>query len=42
MDPFLLSQYNLTVREIENVIRSENIEFPAGRIESKLEILQLS
>ena len=34
VDPFLLSQYNLTVREIENVIKSENIEFPAGRIES--------
>ena len=33
--PFLLSQYNLTVREIENVIKSENIEFPAGRIESE-------
>ncbi len=35
VDPFLLSQYNLTVREIENVIKSENIEFPAGRIESE-------
>ena len=34
VDP-LLSQYNLTVREIENVIKSENIEFPAGRIESE-------
>lgn len=35
LDPFLLSQYNVTVREIENVIKSENIEFPAGRIESE-------
>ena len=35
IDPFLLSQYNVTVREIESVIKSENIEFPAGRIESE-------
>ena len=34
LDPFLLSQYKVTVREVEEKIRSENIEFPAGRIES--------
>lgn len=35
IDPFLLSQYKITVREIEEVIKTENIEFPAGRIESQ-------
>ncbi len=35
LDPELLSQYNLTVLDIEKVIQNENIDYPAGRLESK-------
>ena len=34
LDPFLLSQYEITVKDIEDTLKSENVEFPAGRIES--------
>ena len=34
LDPFLLSQYEITVKDIEDILKSENVEFPAGRIES--------
>ena len=35
VDPVKLSQYSISVNEIEQKILSENIEIPAGRIESK-------
>ena len=35
LDPIALAARDLTTQEVEQVLRSENIEFPAGRIESK-------
>ena len=35
VDPIKLSQYGISVTEIENKLKSENVEIPAGRIESK-------
>ena len=35
LDPIALAARNLTTKEVEQAIRSENVEFPAGRIESK-------
>ena len=35
VDPMLLSQYGVSVNEIEQTILSENVDIPAGRIESK-------
>ena len=35
LDPLALAARDLTTQEVENAIRIENIEFPAGRIESK-------
>ncbi len=35
VDPVKLSQYGISVNEIEQKILSENVEIPAGRIESK-------
>ena len=35
IDPLALAARDLTTSEVENILRSENIEFPAGRIESK-------
>ena len=34
LDPKLLSLYNLTVIDVENKLIEENVEFPAGRLES--------
>jgi hydrophobe/amphiphile efflux-1 (HAE1) family protein len=35
LDPISLAARDLTTQEVENVLRKENVEFPAGRIESK-------
>ena len=35
LDPIALAARNLTTQEVEETLRSENLEFPAGRIESK-------
>jgi len=35
LDPIALAARNLTTQEVEQALRKENIEFPAGRIESK-------
>ena len=35
IDPEKLSFYNVTVLDIENKLLEENVEFPAGRLESK-------
>ena len=35
LDPIALAARNLTTQEVEDKLRSENLEFPAGRIESK-------
>jgi len=35
LDPVLLSQYGLSVTEIEKKLIEENVEIPAGRLESK-------
>ncbi len=35
LDPIALAARDLTTQEVESVLRRENIEFPAGRIESK-------
>ncbi len=35
LDPLALAARDLTTQEVELVLRKENIEFPAGRIESK-------
>ncbi len=35
LDPIALAARDLTVQEVETAIRRENVEFPAGRIESK-------
>ncbi len=35
MDPIALAARDLTTQEVEAVLRRENIEFPAGKIESK-------
>ena len=35
LDPLLLSQYKISVTEIEQKLLEENIEIPAGRLESK-------
>ena len=35
LDPIALAARDLTTDEVENVLRRENVEFPAGRIESK-------
>ncbi len=35
LDPIALAARDLTVQEVEGVLRKENIEFPAGKIESK-------
>ena len=34
-NPIALAARDLTTEEVENVLRKENVEFPAGRIESK-------
>ena len=35
LDPIALAARNLTTQEVEQALRRENVEFPAGRIESK-------
>ena len=35
LDPIALAARDLTTQEVEAVLRKENVEFPAGRIESK-------
>ena len=35
LDPIALAARDLTTQEVEQILRSENIEFPSGRIESK-------
>ena len=35
IDPIALAARNLTTQEVEKILRTENLEFPAGRIESK-------
>ncbi len=35
LDPIALAARDLTTQEVEQVLRKENVEFPAGRIESK-------
>jgi len=35
LDPIALAARDLTTQEVEQALRKENIEFPAGRIESK-------
>ncbi len=35
VDPILLSQYGVSVNEVEQIILNENVDIPAGRIESK-------
>ncbi len=35
LDPIALAARDLTTQEVETVLRKENVEFPAGRIESK-------
>ena len=35
LDPIALAARDLTTQEVETVLRRENTEFPAGRIESK-------
>ena len=35
LDPLALAARDLTTQEVELVLRKENVEFPAGRIESK-------
>jgi multidrug efflux pump len=34
LDPARLAAYNLTVQEVESALRAQNVEIPAGRIES--------
>ena len=34
LDPARLAAYNLTVQDVENALRRQNVEVPAGRIES--------
>src|SRR5690606_3706829 len=34
LDPARLAAYNLTVQDVENALRRQNVEIPAGRIES--------
>ena len=35
LDPLALAARDLTTQEVEQVLRKENVEFPAGRIESR-------
>ncbi len=35
LDPIALAARDLTTQEVESVLRKENVDFPAGRIESK-------
>ncbi len=35
LDPLALAARDLTTQDVEKILRQENIEFPAGRIESK-------
>ena len=35
LDPIALAARDLTTRDVEEILKKENIEFPAGRIESK-------
>jgi hydrophobe/amphiphile efflux-1 (HAE1) family protein len=35
LDPLALAARDLTTQEVENALKKENVEFPAGRIESK-------
>jgi hydrophobe/amphiphile efflux-1 (HAE1) family protein len=35
LDPLALAARDITTQEVEQVLREENVEFPAGRIESK-------
>jgi len=35
LDPLALAARDLTTQEVEQALRNENVEFPAGRIESK-------
>ncbi|HEX4889231.1 MAG TPA: efflux RND transporter permease subunit [Alphaproteobacteria bacterium] len=34
LDPARLAAYNLTVQDVENALRAQNVEIPSGRIES--------
>ena len=34
LDPMRLAAFNLTVQDVESALRSQNVEIPAGRIES--------
>ena len=36
LDPIALAARDLTTQEVENVLRKENVEFPAGRISQKI------
>ncbi len=35
LDPERLAAYNMTVQDVENALRQQNVEIPAGRIESQ-------
>ena len=35
LDPLSLAARDLTTQDIENILKQENVEFPAGKIESK-------
>jgi multidrug efflux pump len=35
IDPERLAAYNLTVQDVEDALRAQNVEIPAGRIESR-------
>ena len=35
LDPIAMAARNITVLELESILRKENVEFPAGKIESK-------
>ena len=35
LDPTAMAARNITVQELESTLRKQNVEFPAGKIESK-------
>ncbi|HEY6868213.1 MAG TPA: efflux RND transporter permease subunit, partial [Novosphingobium sp.] len=41
LDPGRLAAYRLTPRDVENALRSQNVELPAGRIEGRSQNLSL-
>ena len=41
LDPLALAARDLTTQEVETVLKKENVEFPAGRIESQVLLLNL-